>query len=498
MHLGIRGLLAFGLAGLLATAGAVAAMLVGHFLEQETSDQVERQQRLRALEVAARLELVCRSDAAACDAAARSVERRGDDELHELTVLDGGLGLRGGAPLPCAQRDPLVAAAFQARHPQSERRAAGPATCAAVPDAERHVIVIPFEGSGRERLVARFGFDRAHLRATVATRQRTVLLALLADFAAVLLFGIYLVGRAVVQPVRALTHLTDRIVERGLEAAPDPRAAVARGPDELQRLGRAYGAMLDRLRAQDVELRDRLAELTAARDDLVRSEKLATVGRLSAGIAHEVGNPLTAVLGFVEFLRDPRTEDPALRRDLLERTERELHRIRATIRELLDFSRPQPARPRAVVVAEAVEGALGLVRYQPRFKTLSVTVAAGVARAPAVEVDPDRLRQVLVNLLLNAADALSGTGTVSLDAGADADGPWLRVSDDGPGIPPEARARVFDPFVSTKPAGEGTGLGLAICQRLIEEAGGRISVAENENGRGACFEIRLPAAASVG
>ncbi|MCK6574369.1 ATP-binding protein [Myxococcota bacterium] len=498
MHLGIRGMLAIGLAGLLATAGVVAAMLVGHFLEQETSEQVERQQRLRALEVAARLELSCRDGGPACEAAARAITGRAADELEELTLLDARLGFRGGLPLPCAQRDPLVAAAFQARHLQSELRPAGPTTCAEVPDAERHVVVVPFEGAGEERLVARFGFDRADLHATVATRRRTVLLALLADFAAVLLFGIYLVGRGVAKPLQALTRLTDRIVERGLEAAPDPRAAVARGPDELQRLGRAYGAMLDRLRTQDVELRDRLTELTAARDDLVRSEKLATVGRLAAGIAHEVGNPLTAVLGFVEFLRDPRTEDPALRRDLLERTDRELHRIRATIRELLDFSRPQAARPRAVNVAEAVEAALGLVRYQPRFKTLNVVVTPAVATAPPVTVDPDRLRQVLVNLLLNAADALSGQGTVVLDAGAGENGPWLRVSDDGPGIPPEARARVFDPFVSTKPAGEGTGLGLAICQRLIEEAGGRISVAENENGRGACFEIRLPAAALDG
>jgi two-component system NtrC family sensor kinase len=494
MHLGIRGMLALGLAGLLATAGVVAAMLVGHFLAQETTEQVERQQRLRALEMAARFELVCRGDASACDTLAAEVAQVPGDELEELTFLDARLAVRGGTALPCAQRDPLVAAAFQARHPQSETRRAGPATCAPDPAAERHVVVVPMAAADGDRLVARFGFDRTDLRTTVASRQRAVLWALLADFAAVLLFGIYLVGRAVAQPLQALTQLTDGIVERGLDAAPDPRTVVARGPDELQRLGRAYGAMLDRLKAQDVELRDRLTELSAARDDLVRSEKLATVGRLAAGIAHEVGNPLTAVLGFVEFLRDPRTDDPALRRDLLERIDHELHRIRETIRELLDFSRPQMARPRPVPMAEAVEAALGLVRYQPRFKTLTVVVAACVVGAPPVNVDPDRLRQVLVNLLLNAADALGGEGTVRIDAGADAAGPYLRVADDGPGIPVESRSRVFDPFVSTKPAGEGTGLGLAICQRLVEEAGGRISLVENENGRGACFEIRLPAA----
>lgn len=489
-------MLAFGLFGLLAVAGAVAAMLVGHFLEAEATAQVERQQRLRAVEIAERLQLVCAtSPADACDAAVRTAAAPEGDELEELTLLTPDFGVFAGAPLPCAQRDPLVAAAFQARYVQTEARSAGAATCAADERSERFVVAVPMTLPGDFRLVLRYGFDRSPLQVAVAARQRTVFGALMLDFLAVLLFGIYLVGRSVVQPLVALTRLTGEVAAKGLADAPDPRAAVSAGPSELLRLGQAYGDMLDRLRDQDALLRERLAQLSAARDDLVRSEKLATVGRLAAGIAHEVGNPLTAVLGFVEYLRDERGApvEPALRADLLARMNRELQRIHGTIRQLLDFSRPQPSQPRAVPVREIVDAALALVGYQQKIKTL--TLETHLDAAPDVFVDPERLRQVLVNLLLNAADALAGKGTVHISAAADADRVVLRVSDDGPGIDAEQAARIFEPFVTTKAVGEGTGLGLAICQRLVEEAGGTITLGTNENGRGACFEVRLPAAA---
>jgi signal transduction histidine kinase len=488
-------MLAFGLFGLLAVAGAVAAMLVGHFLEAEATAQVERQQRLRAVEIAERLQLVCAtSPADACDAALRTAAAPEGDELEELTLLTPDFGVFAGAPLPCAQRDPLVAAAFQARYVQTEARSAGAATCAADERSERFVVAVPMTLPGDFRLVLRYGFDRSPLQVAVAARQRTVLGALMLDFLAVLLFGIYLVGRSVVRPLVALTRLTGEVAAKGLAEAPDPRAAVSAGPSELLRLGQAYGDMLDRLRDQDALLRERLAELSAARDDLVRSEKLATVGRLAAGIAHEVGNPLTAVLGFVEYLRDERGApvEPALRADLLARMNRELQRIHGTIRQLLDFSRPQPSQPRAVPVREVVDAALALVGYQQKIKTL--TLETRLDAAPDVFVDPERLRQVLVNLLLNAADALAGKGTVRISAAAEAGRVVLRVSDDGPGIDADQAVRIFEPFVTTKAVGEGTGLGLAICQRLIEEAGGTIAVGTNENGRGACFEVRLPAA----
>ena len=489
-------MLAFGLFGLLAVAGAMAAMLVGHFLEAEATTQVERQQRLRAVEIAERLQAICDTQSAeACDASVRQAAAPEGDELEELTALTPALSIAGGPPLPCAQRDPLVAAAFQARYVQTEARAAGEQTCADDETSERFVVAVPILGSDTQRLVLRFGFDRAPLQTAVAARRRTVFAALMADFIAVLLFGMYLVGRTVVRPLLALTRLTTEVADRGLADAPDPRLAIPTGPDELVRLGRAYGDMLDRLRTQDGLLRDQVAQLSAARDDLVRSEKLATVGRLAAGIAHEVGNPLAAVLGFVSYLRDERAGvEPELRADLLARMSTELNRINTTIRQLLDFSRPQAPKPQRVGPQAIIDAALGLVRYQTKVRAL--TLETDVELVPDLFVDPERLRQVLVNLLMNAADALVAGGTIVISARREGEVVVLRVADDGPGIAPEQASRIFEPFVSTKPVGEGTGLGLAICQRLIEEAGGTIRLGTNENGRGACFEIRLPAAAS--
>ena len=248
---------------------------------------------------------------------------------------------------------------------------------------------------------------------------------------------------------------------------------------------------MHRLRERNAELAQSLAALEAARDELMRSERLATVGRLAAGVAHEVGNPLASVVGYLEYLRDDRGVSPEVRVDLHTRMDRELERIRLTVRNLLDFSRPSPAEPEVVDLADIVRSAVELVRVQRRLKGVDINYEG---ETPAVRAVAERLRQVLVNLLLNSADALSGSGTVVVHLSV-ADGfAVVEVVDDGPGVPAEMVSKLFDPFFTTKPTGEGTGLGLAICQRIVEEGGGRLRYENRANDPGACFSFTVPLA----
>ena len=298
-----------------------------------------------------------------------------------------------------------------------------------------------------------------------------------------------------------------RPVDRILAAARNLRSAA---PGELPVLGDS-GLGLDqaalafeRTAAALVEERARLAgkvaELTAAnaalaeaRASLARSEKLATVGRLAAGVAHEVGNPLGAVSGYAELARARLSEDadPQVR-DALDRIAAAADRIDRIVRDLLDFARPTPLELRPVTVATAVEAALRLATVQSRFKGVEVAVDIP-GDLPPVLAEERHLSQVLLNLLLNAGDAMDGQGRVRVVARRLAGHVELTVSDSGPGIAPDDLPRIFDPFFTTKEPGQGSGLGLAICHAIVESLGGTIDVASPPGG-GAAFVLRLRAA----
>ncbi len=476
MQLGIRTLLFAGLASLLLVAGTVATLVGARLVGGEAEAQVLAEQRRHA-------EALGRLAAAACEAAdACRAAFVGAAPGGAVFVFDAAL--RPLTDAPRGAPSPVVADALQGGAP-AWRVVQRPLETG--PGARDHQVAVPWRAPDGRRGVLLAVFPLDALVAAVAARQRLVVAYLLLDFAAVLLFGLYLAGRLVVRPIRRLTDAA----AGGAEA----RIPVLDGPRELARLSLAFADMVDRLRAQNERLVASLAALESARDELVRSEKLATVGRLAAGVAHEVGNPLAAVLGYVEFLRDPRGCPPDQQQDLLARVDRELQRIGGTIRELLDFSRPAPAARERVDLAEVVASAAELVRYDARFRRVAIDVEG---EAPPALGDAGRLRQVLVNLLFNAADAMGGAGRVTIALGVADDGrPRLAVRDEGPGVPAADVASLFEPFHTTKPAGQGTGLGLAICQRLLEEAGGAIALTSPPGGPGACFTVWLPAAPSA-
>ncbi len=266
------------------------------------------------------------------------------------------------------------------------------------------------------------------------------------------------------------------------------RAAVA-----FERVAAALDEERRRLRLKVEELTRANGSLAEAREVISRTERLATVGRLAAGIAHEVGNPLGAVTGFAELARSRLGDgdDPVVR-DAVERIAAAAERIDHVLRDLLDFARPAPPALTAVRLDPVVEAALRLARVQARFREVAVAVELPEA-LPAAWADPRRLEQVLLNVLLNAGDATGGGGRVRLSARAEGGEVALAVADDGPGFAPADLPRLFDPFFTTKSPGQGTGLGLAISDGLMRSMGGHISAA-NGAGGGAVITLAFRAA----
>ncbi len=312
---------------------------------------------------------------------------------------------------------------------------------------------------------------------------------------ALLVFAYIVLTRLIVRPIDALSRAARRVSEgaRDLEV---PRA----GARELAELGASLSEMTARLRAEEEELRRKVDALERATDELkraqgtlVRSERLASVGRLAAGLAHEIGNPISAMMGLQDLLLAGGL-DADEQRDFLERMKRETERIHRVLRQLLDFARPgarsddADAAP-AGCVADAVDDACALVRPQKIFRDvqLDTEVEPGL---PLVAMSREQLVQVLLNLLMNAGDASGGRGRVLVRAVRHAEVVRIEVQDDGPGIRVDIRDRLFEPFVTTKDVGTGTGLGLAVCRGLVEAAGGSINVEHPDIG--ARFVIDLP------
>jgi signal transduction histidine kinase len=188
--------------------------------------------------------------------------------------------------------------------------------------------------------------------------------------------------------------------------------------------------------------------------------------------------------------------DPAEEREFVGRIQGEAERIHHTIRDLLDFSRNEPALVGRIEssadLSEVVSDTIKLVDRQTRFRDIDLTLSLD-DELPRVRGDHERLRQLLLNLLFNAADALGGKGRVEVRAANGQGVVQLIVTDDGPGIDRDVLEQVFDPFVTTKAPGQGTGLGLAVCHTIVEGLGGSIEASNREQG-GAAFEVRLPAA----
>jgi signal transduction histidine kinase len=299
-----------------------------------------------------------------------------------------------------------------------------------------------------------------------------------------------------VQPIDAISVGASRIA--GGARTLDVPASRTR---EFAELTDSLTTMLTRLRANEAlllskieELTERSEELRQAQDSVVRAERLASVGRLAAGIAHEIGNPIAAILGFEELLLAGGLEKDE-ERDFLRRMKAETDRVHRVLRDLLDFARskgggPESEREGRCSAVETIESVTALVRPQKHMQSKSLEVEA--AGRPAVAIAAERLQQVLLNLLLNAAHAAKDRVLVTVTEEADV--VVIAVEDDGAGLAPEIRGRLFEPFATTKEVGEGTGLGLAVCRGLVERARGTIAAEDGARLGGARFVVTLPRA----
>jgi len=322
-----------------------------------------------------------------------------------------------------------------------------------------------------------------------------VLALLLVDVCIFTWLGAYLLRRRVVSPLRELAH-SARLIE---ESGPGHRLVVE-GVREAVDVADAMSDMSEALERRNadlekaiVELRHANASLGRARDGLDRSERLAAVGQLAAGVAHEVGNPMGAVLAFIDLAERGQDLGEASRGYLRRAVEQGL-RVREILGQLLDFSRPPRSTRVELDLHALAEQAAGLVSAQERYDGIAFEVFGEHA---GVIADQSIVAQILVNLVLNGADAVAAVAarSVRLTVAPDAEGRVAcRVEDTGPGVCEEDRQRIFDPFFTTKPPGEGTGLGLANALRFAEELGGSLDCERSRALGGASFVLRLPAA----
>jgi signal transduction histidine kinase len=320
-------------------------------------------------------------------------------------------------------------------------------------------------------------FARQHaatvvLRSEVSAVQRSTLRSVLALFisaaAFALAIGVY-ISRTVARPLASLQDGAARLSSGDL----DGRIEIDRH-DEFGALAAQFNSMTDSLKKHQ--------------DRLVQSEKLASVGRLAAGVAHELNNPLTVLLG--NLLQRRNGEGRLAKGDRV--IEREALRCKEIVQDLLEFSRPAGVPDRDPVdmreLCEDVVRSLGELGQLPlpRFDVQGSGTALG---------DESKLRQILVNLVKNAAEAAGLGGQVRIRVASSAKAVEVAVSDSGPGIPAVARSRIFEPFFSTKPS--GTGLGLAVSRAIAVAHGGDIAVCDGSGG-GALFALTLPCAATGG
>jgi len=306
-------------------------------------------------------------------------------------------------------------------------------------------------------------------------------------FLGISLFGVILsivlanfLSDAIVKPVNNLVAVSHAISRGDFSVRVETQSA-----NEIGELETTFNLMASSLQARDEEIR------RLNRQHLMRSEKLASIGRLAAGIAHEINNPLTSVLTFGSLLLRKAETDG--QKDKLDIIVKETTRVRDIVRRLLNFSRQTEPRKENCDINLIVESALSLTKNQLKVRENAITVKKELGELPSLQCDPNQMLEVFINIIINALDAMAKGGELGIKTGLteDAKAVEIRINDMGCGIAEENLEKVFDPFFTTKEVGKGTGLGLAVVYGIIDGHNGSIDV-ESEVGKGTMFVIRLP------
>src|SRR5512138_3562616 len=307
--------------------------------------------------------------------------------------------------------------------------------------------------------------------------------------------------RHIMSPVAALVQATRRVARDQLEIDipvtwnGELGLLAASFNDMTRSLRKTKGELDALMRDLERQVHERTAALRTAQDQLVRTEKLTSLGKLSASIAHEINNPLAGILTFAKLIvrtLEQGPPDEASRKVLVKHlllVERETERCSAIVRNLLDFARERPLALKDLNVNGVVEEAVQLLGNQVQIQ--GVVLEKRLGSVPLVEGDFGQLRQACVNVIMNACEAMARGGRLAISTDLVEGGRWVEMSfqDTGPGIPPDHLSKIFDPFFTTKE--RGTGLGLSVVYGIVERHGGKIEI-QTEVGKGTRVMLRLP------
>ncbi|HEX7319023.1 MAG TPA: cache domain-containing protein [bacterium] len=296
----------------------------------------------------------------------------------------------------------------------------------------------------------------------------------------VVFFISFMIAQGIVRPVARLATAAHHIADGDFSYSTNIQSS-----DEIGELGKVFNFMVTSISERDAQIRE-LAQLKIA-----EAERLAMIGQLAAGVAHEINNPLTGIILYCDLvLRSLPKGDP--KRTNLEKINAEALRCKNIVRGLLDFARQKKPEIKDCSVNQLLEASLSLIKSQALF--LNITIDRILDETlPMVKVDPSQIQQVFMNIIINAGEAMEGKGELSVRTALSKDRKFVEVTfaDTGPGIKEENIKKIFEPFFTTKEATHGVGLGLSISHRIIEDNGGKISVT-SEIGKGTTFVIRLP------
>lgn len=362
------------------------------------------------------------------------------------------------------------------------------------PSTGEHFLAL--SGSARGQLGAKVGLDYILLSSLEASRRAladTQRVLLEVSMASILLSGavVWFSVRRIIHPLSELRDSAEA-VGRG-----DFSRRINRFPnDECGDLAEAFNRMTANLQASRADLEKTVDTLKATQAQLVQSGKLSAVGQFVAGVAHELNNPLTAVIGFAELLSQ--TSEDELVRPHLEIIAKSAHRCHKIVHNLLSFARQHEPERKLTQVNATMEEVLEIMAYDLRTSNIKV-VREFQPDLPPILGDTHQLQQVFINIVANARQAMNGVqtaGKITVRTRVAERMVRTEIADNGPGISPANMAKIFDPFFTTKPQGQGTGLGLSLVYGMIQEHGGTIT-AQSDFGHGATFIIDLPIAASA-
>ncbi len=299
---------------------------------------------------------------------------------------------------------------------------------------------------------------------------------------ALAVFMSFILSGSIVRPVGRLTTAAQHIAQGDFTYQ-----VAVETKDEIGQLGDVFNFMARSVEERDAKIRE------FAQAKIAEAERLAMIGQLAAGVAHEINNPLSGILLYSHMLLEKMpTDDP--RRDTMEKIVKETHRCRTIVKGLLDFARQTEPERKPSTINKLIDAVLAMLHSQPIFLNIKIVKDLD-PELPMVEVDTSQIHQVLINIIMNAAEAMNGQGELRITTALTEDHSSVAVSirDTGCGIAPEHRSKIFEPFFTTKEVGRGTGLGLAISYGIIQKHGGKIEVA-SVVGKGTTFTIRLPVA----